>query len=108
MLSLALWYALHKPMAKQVTKRRTAYRIVQVPIGTELLERIDVAAGHVAESRAAYIRGACERRLMTETVEELDRRYAEGYRRQPEKPAWGKLGAKLLARRLRQDAWLDR
>lgn len=102
---MALWYALHIPMAKRVTKPRTAYRIVQVPIGTELLERIDTAAGHVAESRAAYIRGACERRLMTETTEELDRRYAEGYRRQPEKPAWGKLGAKLLARRLRQDPW---
>jgi hypothetical protein len=84
---MALWYALHNAMGKRVTKRRTAYWIVQVPIGTELLERIDAAAGHVAESQ------------------ELDRRYAEGYRRQPEKPPWGKLGAKLLARRLRQDSW---
>ena len=90
-------------MAKKISKR--PYRVVQVPIGVELLERIDSAAGHVAESRAAYIRGACERRLKGETVEALDRRYAEGYRRRPENQAWGRLGAKLLARRLRQDTW---
>jgi hypothetical protein len=92
-------------MVKQGPKRRTTYRIVQVSIGAELLERIDAAAGRVAESRAAYIRGACERRLKTETLEALDRRYAEGYRRRPEKEAWGRLGGKLLARSLRRDAW---
>ena len=90
-------------MAKTTVKR--AYRIVQVPIGLELLERIDSAAGHVAGSRAAYIRGACERRLKDETVQALDRLYAEGYRRRPENQAWGRLGAKLLARRLRRDTW---
>jgi hypothetical protein len=90
-------------MAKKIAKR--AYRIVQVPIGIELLERIDSAAGHVVESRAAYIRGACERRLKGETEQALDRRYAEGYRRRPENQAWGRLGAKLLAQRVRRDTW---
>ena len=76
MVVIALWYPLLKRMAKKTEER--AYRIVQVPIGIELLERIDGAAGHVAESRAAYIRGACERRLKGETEQALDRRYAEG------------------------------
>lgn len=102
-VAIALWYELHNSMAKKAAKR--ASRIVQVPIGIALLERIDTAAGHVAESRAAYIRGACERRLKGETVQALDRRYAEGYRRRPENQAWGRLGAKLLARRLRPDTW---
>jgi hypothetical protein len=34
-----------------------------------------------------------------------DRRYVKGYRRTPEKEAWGRLGAELLARRLRGDRW---
>lgn len=70
-----------------------------------LLEQVDAAAGRVAESRSAYIRGACERRLRSEEAEALDQRYREGYRRKPETPTWGKLGAKLLARRVRGDRW---
>jgi hypothetical protein len=70
-----------------------------------LLQAVDAAAARVAESRARYIRGACERRLRSEEADALDRRYVEGYRRRPEKPAWGRLGAKLLARRLRGDSW---
>ena len=89
------------------TKPRAAraYRIVQVPMDLRLLEAVDAAAAHVAESRAAYIRAACERRLRSEEAQALDRRYVEAYRRRPERPAWGKLGAKVLARRLRDDAW---
>ncbi len=70
-----------------------------------LLDQVDAAAGRAAESRAAYIRGACQQRLTREEAAALDRRYVEGYRRQPEKEAWGRLGAKLLARRLREDRW---
>lgn len=88
-----------------MARPRAVYRVVQVPVDLDLLARIDTAAGRIAESRAAYIRGACVRRLKSEEVEALDRRYIEGYRRRPEKQAWATLGAKLLARRLRGDAW---
>jgi hypothetical protein len=105
-----LWYTLHNAMRNKTTKaspRKSAvpYRIVQVPMDVRLLDAVDAAASRVAESRAAYIRAACQRRLRTEEAEALDRLYVEAYRRRPEKPAWGKLGAKLLARRLRDDAW---
>lgn len=101
----SLWYLFHNEMRKRTAKPRLAYRIIQVPMDATLLEQVDSAAAHVAESRSAYIRGACERRLRREEAEALDRRYIEGYRRKPEKQAWGKLGAKLLARRLRGDRW---
>ncbi|HTO13175.1 MAG TPA: hypothetical protein VMQ51_16480 [Candidatus Binatia bacterium] len=95
-------------MSKKTTKStgqraKLTYRIIQVPMDAGLLDAVDAAAGRVAESRAAYIRAACEERVRRETSEALDRRYAEAYRRQPEKLAWGKIGAKLLARRLRDD-----
>jgi hypothetical protein len=92
-------------MSKRIAKPRATYRIIQVPMDTALLEQVDAAAGRVAESRSAYIRGACERRLQREEADALDRQYVEGYRRKPETQAWGKLGAKLLARRLRKDRW---
>jgi len=44
------------------------------------------------------IRATHDERLRREA---LDRRYAEAYRRWPEKAAWGKLGAKLLTLALR-------
>lgn len=86
-------------------KRRASSKVIQVPIDEALLSRVDAAAGRVAESRAAYIREACERRLRSEEASELDRRYVEGYRRRPEDRAWGKVGAKLLAHRLERDRW---
>ena len=70
-----------------------------------LLEEVDAAAGQTAESRAAYIRGACQKRLRSEQTQALDRLYVEGYRRKPEKGTWGIVGARLLAQRLRRDRW---
>jgi len=96
-------------MGKKTARRSAAatkltHRIVQVPMDAGLLDAVDAAAGRVAESRAAYIRHACAERLRREASEIMDRQYADAYRRRPERPAWGKVGAKLLARRLRDDA----
>ena len=101
----SLWHPFHNMMRKRIAKPRLPYKIIQVPMDAALLEEVDAAAGRVAESRSAYIRGACERRLRSEEAEALDRRYVEGYKRKPEAPAWGKVGAKLLARRVRGDRW---
>lgn len=84
---------------------RATKRIIQVPIEDELLERIDASAGVIAESRAAFIREACKLRLKSLTERERERAYVAGYRKKPEDPAWGELGAKLLSRRLRKERW---
>jgi len=83
-------------MAKTKTKK-----IIQVPIDDELLERIDATAGIVAESRAAFIREACNQRLKSLRAKELDRLYSEGYRKKPEESGWAEASVKLLAKRLR-------
>jgi len=82
-----------------------AKKIIQVPIEDELLERIDATAGVVAESRAAFIREACKQRLKSLYAKELDRLYAEGYRKRPEEMDWAKASVKLLSKRLPREKW---
>ena len=82
-----------------------AKKIIQVPIEDELLERIDATAGIVAESRAAFIREACKQRLKSLRVEELDRRYMDGYRKKPEGTDWAQASVRLLSRRLPKEKW---
>jgi hypothetical protein len=70
-----------------------------------LLSRIDGTARLVAESRAAFIREACELRLRQLDVARQERRYLEGYRRKPESTTWAKTGARLLSRVLEPEKW---
>jgi hypothetical protein len=62
-------------MAKNKSKKIIK---VQVPMDEDLLERIDATAGIVAESRAAFIRAACQQRLKNFEAKERDRLYMEG------------------------------
>jgi len=87
-------------MAKNKNKK-----IIQVPIDDDLLKRIDTTAGVVAESRAAFIREACQQRLKSLQAKELDRLYMEGHRSQPEDLAWAESSAKLLSKRLPKEKW---
>ena len=82
-----------------------AKKIIQVPIEDDLLEHIDATAGVVAESRAAFIREACKQRLKSLHAKELDRQYAEGYRKKPEELDWAEVSAKLLSKRLAKEKW---
>ena len=75
-----------------------ASKIVQVPMDEYLLKQIDESAGTVAESRAAFIRNACQERLKDLQAKELDRLYAEGHQRHPEDLEWAKRSAKLLSK----------
>jgi hypothetical protein len=59
----------------------------------------------VAESRAAFIREACQWRLKALKGGQLDRQYVEGYRRKPEDLAWAKATARLLSRVLPRERW---
>ena len=80
-------------------------KVIQVPIEDDLLKRIDATAAVVAESRAAFIRKACQQRLKTLQATELDRLYMEGHKRQPEDLAWAESSAKLLSKRLPKEKW---
>ncbi len=85
--------------------KRKGKKIIQVPIEDDLLKRIDASAGVVAESRAAFIREACQQRLNSLQAKELDRVYMEGHRSQPEDLDWATSAARLLSKRLPKEKW---
>ncbi|MGH7827908.1 MAG: hypothetical protein ACREQ7_22375, partial [Candidatus Binatia bacterium] len=74
-------------------------------IEDELLKRIDATAGVVAESRAGFIREACQQRLKNLRAKELDRLYIKGHQKRPEKLDWAESSAKLLSKRLPKEKW---
>ena len=86
----------------------TKARIIQVPIGEELLSKLDEVSRDRGQSRSALIREACAKYIATAEKEELVRRYIEGYEKFPEteeEDAWARLGEEELARRLAEDEW---
>ncbi len=85
--------------------RSRTNRIIQVPMEEELLKQIDATAGIVAESRAAFIREACQQRLKSLRAEELDRLYIKGHQSYPENLDWARSSAKLLSKRLPKEKW---
>jgi hypothetical protein len=87
-------------MAKKRSKK-----IIQIPMEDDLLKRIDATAGVVAESRASFIREACQQRLKSLQAKELNRLYMEGHRSQPEDLDWAESSVHLLAKRLRKEKW---
>jgi len=80
-------------------------RIIQVPMDEELLKRIDATAGIVAESRAAFIRAACQERLKNFEAKKREQLYMEGHQRHPETLDWAESSAKLLSKRLPKEKW---
>jgi hypothetical protein len=80
-------------------------KVIQVPMEERLLSAITRSAKARKSTRAALIREACKRYMDRLEEEELDRRYIEGYRRQPERPAWGKLGEKLALEVWAKEEW---
>jgi hypothetical protein len=71
----------------------------------ELLKQIDATASIVAESRAAFIRDACQQRLKSLHTKELDRLYVEEHQTHPEDLDWAESSAKLLFKRLPKEKW---
>ena len=85
--------------------KKRSNKIIQVPMEEELLNQIDVTASIVAESRAGFIREACQQRLKSLHAEELDRLYIEGHQSHPENLDWAESSAKLLSKRLPKEKW---
>ena len=80
-------------------------KVIQVPMDEGLLRAVNREARASRTTRAALIRAACQEYLSRIEKRELERRYVEGYRRMPEKPAWAKVGAKLAAEVLSIEDW---
>jgi len=88
-----------------IMPKNKSSKIIQVPMEEELLKQIDATAGVVAESRAAFIREACQQRLKSLRAKELDRLYIEGHQSHPEDLDWAESSAKLLSKRLPKEKW---
>jgi Arc/MetJ-type ribon-helix-helix transcriptional regulator len=90
--SIPTWYA--DRIAQQIAIR----------IPDDQLKALDAAieAG-VFESRADGVRRALERLLGELREQEIAREYREAYARQPDDPAVGEAGAKLLAEAFRRE-----
>ncbi|HTG61348.1 MAG TPA: ribbon-helix-helix protein, CopG family [Terriglobia bacterium] len=80
-------------------------KVIQVPMDEKLLQAVNRKARSSRSTRAALIRTACQEYLQRLEEQELERRYVEGYRRKPEKPAWGEIGARLAAEVLSEEDW---
>ncbi len=80
-------------------------KVIQVPMDEELLRAVTGKAKALRQTRAALIRKACQEFLHRLEEDELEQRYVEGYRRKPETPAWGEVGAKMAAEVLGRENW---
>jgi metal-responsive CopG/Arc/MetJ family transcriptional regulator len=80
-------------------------KVIQVPMDEELLKSLNRLSKKQRKSRAEVIRQACSKYLDQAREAELDRIYVEGYKRIPETPEMGELGAALLAEHLATEIW---
>jgi hypothetical protein len=80
-------------------------KVIQVPMDDQLLKEVTRKAKIQRSTRAAFIRKACQEYLRRLELRELERQYVEGYRRKPESPAWGKMGAKLAGQVWPKEDW---
>ena len=83
----------------------TKPKIVQVPVDETFLARIDTGASVLRESRAGFVRAACEMRLQSLEEAERERLYEAGYERRPEDPDWAEMAAAELAGRVKKETW---
>ncbi|MBI2830617.1 MAG: ribbon-helix-helix protein, CopG family [Chloroflexi bacterium] len=80
-------------------------KIIQVPIDEELLKELNTLSKKQHKARAEVIREACAHYIAEAEEEELDRIYAEGYRRIPDDPELGEALDKLAAEVLSEESW---
>lgn len=85
-------------------------RIIQVPIGEELLASLDAYSAGRGQTRAAFIREACAAYMARLTEAELDRQYVESYRKFPESSEDDEWRLKMIAEAWGEESfedWLD-
>lgn len=82
-------------------------RIVQVPMSLEFIAQVDRFAKARRESRAAFIRHACERFMAELRERELEAAYERGYREHPEELAFAQTAVRLTTEILPDEDWSD-
>jgi Arc/MetJ family transcription regulator len=70
-------------MGKCVYKGKVFMKNIQITIEEELLQKVDLATQAYGVARSQFIRKALEDALRQLKIEELERKQAEGYQRQP-------------------------
>lgn len=82
-------------------------RIVQVPMSPQLIAAVDRLAQVREESRAAFVRRACEHLLDELHERELEAAYERGYLEQPEELEFAETTAQLAAETWPNEDWSD-
>jgi metal-responsive CopG/Arc/MetJ family transcriptional regulator len=80
-------------------------KVIQVPVGEELLDALDQTSRKQKRARAEVIREACECYLAQVESEELDRLYQQAYQRLPEGSEVGEVQIDLVAEILPEESW---
>lgn len=84
------------------------YKVIQLPVNNDLLQRLDDESKRREQSRSAFIREACVKYLATVEKDKMIEEYIRGYERFPEdekEEAWAKMGEERLAEVLAEDSW---
>ncbi len=79
--------------------------IVQVPVSSELLHKLDELSSQRGQSRAALIRQACESYLHQLETRRKEKTYVAGYRKCREGLAVAATQASLVAESLPDEDW---
>ena len=82
-----------------------AKKVIQVPIDPELLAALDELSRKQGRARSELIRRACQHYLREVEIEEMDRRYREGYEAMPEEPEMAEALAALASQVLSMEPW---
>lgn len=82
-------------------------RIVQVPMSSQLIAEVDRLARARGQSRAAFIRRACEHFIEELREQELEAAYERGYREHPEELGFAEAAARLAAETWPGEDWSE-
>ena len=80
-------------------------KVIQVPVGEQLLKDLDNFSKKQHKTRSELIRQACLSYLQQIEYEELDSIYQQGYIRVPEKPEMGEIQAAMSGEFMSQESW---
>ena len=80
-------------------------KIIQVPMNEELLKNLNKVCKKQKVKRAALIRQVCQNYIKQIEDAEAERQCIEAYRKIPDDPAIGEVGAKLAAEILSKEDW---
>lgn len=81
----------------------SSIRTVQIKLSDPLLEQVDVCAKQLHQSRAEFMRQACQHFIGLVSVEQLDQIYTQGYQRHSEDLTWAEMGASMTGEVFREE-----